>query len=118
MHDLILDRSVLEAEHLDFWPTQEKGRRALTPCFDLAFGTGHLKLTYAAMPDRVLVTPERIRIAVPCVVNMERFRKGMSADGALRAAFVRLRWAVIADRGMLTACGEVNAELQGLNAGK
>jgi len=118
MNELILDRSILEAEARDFLPLQKKGCSALPPCFDFSFGTGHLKLTYAAMPDRVLVTPERIRIAVPCVVNMEHFRKGMSADGALRAAFVRLRWAVIADRGMLTACGEVNAELQGLNSGK
>ena len=117
MHDLILDSSILEAEARDFLPLQEKGRHALTPCFDFSFGTGHLKLIYATMPDWVLVTPDRIRISVPSIVNMEHFRQGMSVGGALRMALVKLRWAVISDRGILTACGEVNAELQGLSSG-
>ena len=117
MHDLILDSSILEAEARDFLPLQEKGRSALTPCFDFSFGTGHLKLTYATMSDWVLVTPERIRLAVPSIVNMERFRKGMAVGGALRNALVDLRCAAIIDRGILTACGEVNTELQGLDSG-
>ena len=116
MPDLILDSSILQAEARDFWPTQEKGRGALPACFDLAFGSGHLKLTHAAMPDWVLVTPELIRIAVPEIVNMQVFRGAMAIGGALRTAFVDLRCAAIVDRGILTACGEVKAELQSLTS--
>lgn len=118
MPDLTIDSSILEAAARDFLPLQEKGDSALTPCLDLWFGTGSLNLAYAEMPDRVLVTPERILIAIPWVVNMERFRKGMAVGGALRNALVDLRCAAIIDGGILTACGAVNAELQDLSSVK
>jgi len=115
MNDLILDCTIVHAGPIDFWPIQEKGRRAVPACFDLLFGSGHLRLTHAAMQDWVFVTPELIRIAVPQVVNMDLFRKGMAIGGALRAALADLRCAAIVDRGILTACGEVKHELQSLS---
>jgi hypothetical protein len=114
MPDLIPDHSIIHARPLDFWPVQEKGRAAVPACFDLLYGSGHLRLTYAEMQDWVFVTPELIRIAVPEVVNMDLFRKGMAAGGSLRKALVDLRCAAIADRGILTACGAARHELQSL----
>ncbi len=117
MTDLIPDHSIIHARPLDFWPIQEEGRAAIPACFELLYGSGQLRLTHTEMEDCVLVTPDLIRIAVLCVVNMERFRKGMAVGGALRNALVDLRCAAIVDRGILTACSEVNAALQGLSSG-
>jgi hypothetical protein len=114
MNDLILDHKIIHAGPLDFWPIQEKGRGAVPACFDLLYGSGHLRLTHATMQDWVFVTPELIRITLPEVVNMTLFRKGMAIGGALRAALVDLRCAAIVDRGILSACGEVRHELQSL----
>lgn len=116
MSDLIPDQTIVQARLLDFWPIQAKGRAALPPCLDLLYGSGHLRLTYAQMEDWVLVTSELIRIAVPEIANMDLFRNGMGVGGALRKALVDLRCAAIADRGILTACGEVKLELQSLCA--
>lgn len=114
MTDLIPDHTIIHARSLDFWPIQEKGRAAMPACFDLLYGSGRLRLTYAEMQDWVFVTPELIRIAVPGVVNMDLFSKGMAVGGGLRKAMVDLRCAAIADRGILTACGAVRHELQSL----
>lgn len=114
MSDLIPDQTIVQARLLDFWPIQAKGRAALPPCLDLLYGSGHLRLTYAQMEDWVLVTPELIRIAVPEIANMDLFRNRMGVGGALRKALVDLRCAAIADRGILTACGEVKKTLQSL----
>lgn len=115
MNDLILDRTITHAEALDFWPTQEKGRRAIPACVDLSFESGILKLTHAAMQDWVLVTPGHILIALPGAVSMTHFHKALAVGGALRNAFVELRCAAIADRGILTACSEVKNELRNLS---
>jgi len=114
MTDLIPDHSIIHARSLDFWPIQEKGRAAIPACFELLYGSGHLRLTYAEMQDWVFVTPELIRIAVPEVANMDLFRKAIAAGGVLRKTLVDLRCAALADRGVLTACGEVRHELQSL----
>lgn len=116
MNDLILDPTIVYAGLLDFWPTQNKGHGAVPACLDLSL-SGLLRLTHAPMQDWVLVTPEFIRIAVPGIVNMDHFHRGLAVGGALRTALVGLRCAAIADRGILTASGEVRHELQGLSEG-
>ncbi len=114
MNELILDSTILHAGQLSCWPIQERGRPPLPACFDLALGSGLLKLTHAAMPDWVMVSTEHIRIAVPDAVNITLLRKALGTGGVLRSALVDLRWAAISDRGLLTACGEVWKKLQSL----
>ncbi|KQT12620.1 MULTISPECIES: hypothetical protein [Bradyrhizobium] len=114
MSELILDPTVIHAEQRDCWPIQERGRPALPPCFDLALGSGLLKLTHAAMPEWVTVSTEHVRIAMPDAVNITLLRKALGTGGVLRSALVDLRWAAISDRGILTACGEVKKQLQSL----
>lgn len=115
MNDLILDDSILHATPIDFWPIQEKGLAAIPACFDLAFGSGHLKLIHAPMQDFVLVTPQFVRIAIPPIVNIERLHEELVVGEPLRNALVELRFAAIIDRGILTACGEVKDQLQSLS---
>lgn len=115
MNNLILDRTIVYAGPIDFWPIQEKGGHSYPACFDLHFESGLLALTHAAMSDWVLVTPTLIRIAVPGLVNMDQFHEGLALGGALRNALVELRCAAIIDRGILTACGEVKDQLQSLS---
>lgn len=115
MNNLILDRTIVYAGPIDFWPIQQKGDHSYPACFDLHFESGLLALTHAAMSDWVLVTPTLIRIAVPGLVNMDQFHEGLALGGTLRNALVELRCAAIIDRGILTACGEVKDQLQSLS---
>jgi len=114
MSELILDPTIIHAGQLSCWPIQERGRPALPACFDLALGSGLLKLTHAAMPDWVMVSTEHIRIAMPDAVNITLLREALGTGGILRSALVDLRWAAISDRGILTACGEVKKTLHSL----
>lgn len=114
MNELTLDPTVLHVGPLSCWPIQERGRPALPACFDLALGSGLLKLTHAAMPDWVTVSTEHVRIAMPDAVNVTLLRKALGTGGVLRSALVDLRWAAISDRGILTACGQVKKQLQSL----
>lgn len=114
MSELILDPTIIHAGPLSCWPIQERGRPAVPACFDMALGSGLLKLTHAAMPDWVMVSTEHIRIAMPDAVNITLLREALGTGGILRSALVDLRWAAISDRGILTACGEVKKTLQSL----
>lgn len=114
MTDLIPDHCIMHARLLDFWPIQQKGRAAIPACIELLYGSGHLRLTYAEMQDSVFVTSDLIRIAVPEVADMDRFRKAIATGGVLRKTLVDLRYAALAGRGILTACGEVRHVLQRL----
>lgn len=112
MNDLILDRTIDSARPLDFWPTQKKGNDACPACFDLHLEPGVLALTHAAMSDWVLITPTRVRIVLPSLVNMDQLHKKLAVGGALRNVLVDLRCAAIIDRGILAACNAVKNELK------
>ena len=114
MNDLTFDHTILHATAVDLWPIQKKGCPSLPACFELAYGSGLLKLIHAAMPDWLIVTPEHIRIAAPEAMNMTLFREELAVGGALRAALVNLRCAAIVDRGTLAECIKVRQALQSL----
>ncbi len=112
MNTLTIDPTILHATAFDLWPIQQKGCPSLPACFELAYGSGLLKLIYTAMPDWLTVTPEHIRIALPEAMNMTLLRKELAVGGALRSALLNLRCAAIVDRGILAECVKVRESLQ------
>lgn len=115
MNDLILDRTILYARPLDFWPLQAKGKEVLPACIDLFIASGLLRLTHISMSDCFLVTPELIRIAAPTVVNIEHLHASLATGGALRNALVELRCAAIVDREIMAACVKLSKEMDKLS---
>lgn len=114
MNDLILDRTILHARPMDFWPLQVKGEEVFPACVDLFTASGLLRLTHIAMSDWFLVTPELIRVAAPTVVNIEHLHASLATGGALRSALVELRCAAIVDRGIMAACVKLSKEMEKL----
>lgn len=114
MKELILDHTILRAAPIDLWPIQQKGHDAIPASFDLLFESGLLQLGHTPVRDWALLTPQSVRIVVPTIIDIGELHKSLAAGGALRDAFVKLRCAAILDRGILTACSQVQSELGNL----
>jgi hypothetical protein len=112
MNRLILDDTVVQASLPHFWPIQQMGQSAVPACLDLSFESGLLRLAHTPMQDWFVVTAAVARIAVPGLVNMDRFHTALAHGGALRNALIKLRIAAIIDRGVFAACADVKHELQ------